>query len=307
MRLLTRSDFDGIVCAVLLKQVEPIDTIEFCHPKDMQDGKIEVTNQDIITNLPYHPNAFMWFDHHASEAVRNQQVSFKGRCEVAPSAARVVYDYYAAQGKAEKLERFKPLLNEVDKFDSAQLTPEDVTNPQGWMLLSYIMDSRTGLGKQHDYQVSNKELMLKMVDWIEKHSLEEILELPDVKERIKRYKEDEQNFKEALLKHSRQEESVVITDFRNVVAPVGNRFLIYTLFPTANISVRIMDGKQNETVVVAVGHSIFNRTAKTDVGALMAKYGGGGHSGAGTCQLPVSQADEKIAQIIEEIKKTERG
>jgi len=249
----------------------------------------------------------MWFDHHASEAVRNQQVSFKGRCEVAPSAARVVYDYYAAQGKAEKLERFKPLLNEVDKFDSAQLTPEDVTNPQGWMLLSYIMDPRTGLGKQHDYQVSNKELMLKMVDWIEKHSLEEILELPDVKERIKRYKEDEQNFKEALLKHSRQEESVVITDFRNVVAPVGNRFLIYTLFPTANISVRIMDGKQNETVVVAVGHSIFNRTAKTDVGALMAKYGGGGHSGAGTCQLPVSQADEKIAQIIEEIKKTERG
>lgn len=213
MRLLTRSDFDGIVCAVLLKQVEPIDTIEFCHPKDMQDGKIEVTNQDIITNLPYHPNAFMWFDHHASEAVRNQQVSFKGRCEVAPSAARVVYDYYAAQGKAEKLERFKPLLNEVDKFDSAQLTPEDVTNPQGWMLLSYIMDPRTGLGKQHDYQVSNKELMLKMVDWIEKHSLEEILELPDVKERIKRYKEDEQNFKEALLKHSRQEESVVITDF----------------------------------------------------------------------------------------------
>jgi len=307
MRLLTRSDFDGIVCAVLLKQVEPIDTIEFCHPKDMQDGKIEVTNQDIITNLPYHPNAFMWFDHHASEAVRNQQVSFKGRCEVAPSAARVVYDYYAAQGKAEKLERFKPLLNEVDKFDSAQLTPEDVTNPQGWMLLSYIMDPRTGLGKQHDYQVSNKELMLKMVDWIEKHSLEEILELPDVKERIKRYKEDEQNFKEALLKHSRQEESVVITDFRNVVAPVGNRFLIYTLFPTANISVRIMDGKQNETVVVAVGHSIFNRTAKTDVGALMAKYGGGGHSGAGTCQLPVSQADEKIAQIIEEIKKKEKG
>ncbi len=307
MRLLTRSDFDGLVCAVLLKQVEPIDSIEFCHPKDMQDGKIEVTNQDIITNLPYHPNAFMWFDHHISEAVRNQQISFRGRCEVAPSTARVVYDYYAAQGKAEKLERFKPLLKEVDKFDAAQLTPEDVTNPQGWMLLSYIMDPRTGLGKQHDYQVSNKELMAKMIDWMEKYSLEEILELPDVKERIKRYKEDEQNFKEALLKHSRQEESVVITDFRNVVAPVGNRFLIYTLFPTANISVRIMDGKQNETVVVAVGHSIFNRTAKTDVGALMAKYGGGGHSGAGTCQLPVSQANEKIAQIIEEIKKTERG
>ncbi len=307
MRLLTRSDFDGLVCAVLLKQVEPIDSIEFCHPKDMQDGKIKVTNQDIITNLPYHPDASMWFDHHASEAVRNEELSFRGRYELAPSTARVVYDYYANQGKAEKLERFKPLLTEVDKYDAAQLKPEDVSNPQGWMLLAYIMDPRTGLGKQHDYGISNKELMFKMIDLIEKHSLEQILESPDVKVRIERYKEDEQNFKEALLKHSRQEESVVITDFRNVTVPTGNRFLIYTLFPTANISVRIMDGKQNERVVVALGHSIFNRTAKTDVGALMARFGGGGHRGAGTCQLPVSQADEKIAQIIAEIKKTEKG
>lgn len=303
MRLLTRSDFDGLVCAVLLKQVEPIDVIEFCHPKDMQDGKIKVTNQDIIANLPYHPEAAMWFDHHASEATRNEDQSFRGRYEVAPSAARVVYDYYAAQGKGEKLERFKPLLVEVDKSDSAHLAPEDVTNPKGWMLLSYIMDPRTGLGKQRDYEISNKELMLKLVDWMSAHSAEEVLELPDVKARVKRYQEDEQAFKEALLKRSRQEANVVITDFRGEQTPVGNRFLVYTLFPTANISVRIMDGKQGEFVVIAVGHSIFNRTSKTDVGALMASYGGGGHRGAGTCQLPLSQADEKIAQIIERIKK----
>lgn len=303
MRLLTRSDFDGLVCAVLLKQVEPIDSIEFCHPKDMQDGKIKVTSQDIVANLPYHPDAAMWFDHHSSEVARNEDQYFRGRYDVAPSAARVVFDYYAAQGKGEKLERFKPLLVEVDKSDAAQLSPEDVTNPKGWMLLSYIMDPRTGLGKQHDYEISNKELMYKLVDWIATHSVEEILEMPDVKARVKRYQENEQAFKEALLKHSRQEANVVITDFRGVQAPVGNRFLIYTLFPEANISVLIMDGKRGEFVAVAVGHNIFNRTSKTDVGALMASFGGGGHRGAGTCQLPLDQADEKIAQIIERIKK----
>lgn len=303
MRVLTRSDFDGLVCAVLLRQVEPVDTIEFCHPKDMQDGKIKVTSDDIICNLPYHPDAAMWFDHHASEAVRNEDITFRGRYEVAPSAARVVYNYYAMQGKADKLERFKPILAEVDKTDSAHLTPEDVTNPSGWVLLSYLMDPRTGLGKQHDYTISNKELMMKLVDWMSQYSLEEIMEIPDIKERIKRYKEDEKAFKDALLAHSRQEGNVVITDFRNVQVPVGNRFLIYTLFPTANISVRIMDGKGGEFIAVAVGHSIFNRTSKTDVGALMARYGGGGHHAAGTCQLPVHQADEKIAEIVAEIKK----
>jgi oligoribonuclease NrnB/cAMP/cGMP phosphodiesterase (DHH superfamily) len=303
MRLLTRSDFDGLVCAVLLNEVETIDSVEFHHPKDMQDGKVTVTSSDIITNLPYHPDAGVWFDHHASEASRNEDMHFKGRFAVAPSAARVVYDYYVLQGKGEKLQKFSELLVEVDKSDSANLSPDDVTNPQGWILLSYLMDPRTGLGKQKDYQVSNRDLMLKLVDWISTKTPAEILEMPDIKERVKRYRDDEAAFKAALQKHSRHDGNVVITDFRNNDAPVGNRFLIYTLFPTTNISLRIIDGRKGEFCSVAVGHSIFNRTSKTDVGALMAKYGGGGHRGAGTCQLPYTDLDKKIADMISAMKK----
>lgn len=303
MRLLTRSDFDGLVCAAMLKEVEQIDEIEFHHPKDMQDGKIHVTSNDIITNLPYHPDAGMWFDHHASEASRNEEMQFKGRFAVAPSAARVVYDYYVLQGKGDKLAKYQDLLIQVDKSDSANLEPEDVTNPQGWILLSYLMDPRTGLGKQHDYQISNKTLMLKLVDWIIEKTPEEILNEPDIKERVDRYRAQEQAFKDALLKHSKQDANVVITDFRGIETPVGNRFLIYTLFPTANISVRIMDGKKGEFCSIAVGHSIFNRTSRTDIGALMAKYGGGGHRGAGTCQLPYDQVDAKVAEMVAIMKK----
>jgi hypothetical protein len=303
MRLLTRSDFDGLVCAVLLKEVEQIDAIEFCHPKDMQDGKVKVTNEDIITNLPFHPDAAMWFDHHASEASRNEEITFRGRYEVAPSAARVIYDYYNIQGKADKLHRFKALITEVDKSDSAHLSPEDVTNPKGWVLLSYLMDPRTGLGKQHDYQISNRDLMIKLVEWMSSQTPEQVLDLPDIKERVERYMEDEQRFKVALEKHSKQDGNVVISDFRSVDTPVGNRFLIYTLFPTSNISVRVMDGKKGEFVAVSVGHSIFNRTSRTDVGTLMARNGGGGHRGAGTCQLPIGDADARIQQIIASIKK----
>lgn len=303
MRLLTRSDFDGLVCAALLKEVEQIDEIEFHHPKDMQDGKVKVTSNDIITNLPYHPDAGMWFDHHASEASRNEDMMFKGRFAVAPSAARVVYDYYVLQGKGEKLAKYQELLIEVDKSDSANLEPDDVTNPKGWILLSYLMDPRTGLGKSRDYQISNKELMMKLVDWINQKTPDEILNENDIKERVERYRQDEKTFKEVQAKHSRQDGNVVITDFRGIDAPVGNRFLIYTQFPTANISIRIMDGRKGEFCAIAVGHSIFNRTSKTDVGALMAKYGGGGHRGAGTCQLPYDVVDAKVSEMVTVMKK----
>ncbi len=303
MRLLTRSNFDGLVCAVLLKEVEQIDEIEFHHPKDMQEGKIKVTANDIIANLPYHPDAGMWFDNHASEAARNEDITFKGRFADAPSAARVVYDYYVLQGKGEKLAKYQQLLTEVDKFDSANLEPEDVINPKGWILLSYLMDPRTGLGKQHDYQISNKALMRKLVDWMSEKTPEEILNEPDIKERVERYFKQEEEFRKVQLQHSRQDGNVVITDFRGVEVPIGNRFVIYTQFPTANISIRIMDGKKGEFCSIAVGHSIFNRTSRTDVGALMAKYGGGGHRSAGTCQLPYDVVDAKVAEMIAIMKK----
>jgi nanoRNase/pAp phosphatase (c-di-AMP/oligoRNAs hydrolase) len=303
MRLITRSDFDGLVCAVLLREVENVESVEFVHPKDVQDGKITVGRNDILTNLPYVQNVGLWFDHHSSEIVRNEDtVSYKGRFEVAPSAARVVYRHYGS----ERLSKYEKLLESVDKSDAAQLDREDVTNPGGWMLLSYVMDPRTGLAYHHAYGISNRELMSKMIDLIAKNpdNPDAVLADPDVKERIDRYFAQQAEFEPFTREHSRVEQNVIITDIRGVTdAPVGNRFLVYTMYPEANIQVRIFDGRKGEFVVCAVGHSIFNRTSKTDVGALMSKYGGGGHRGAGTCQLPLADAEQKLAEIIDQIKK----
>jgi len=301
MRLVTRSDFDGLVCAVLLKDVEQIDEIVFPHPKDMQDGKIEITGNDIITNLPYNPSCAMWFDHHSSEGERlDLDANFKGLFEVAPSAARVVYKYY----NSPKFKRYDSLMVEVDKSDAAQLSQEDVLNPTGWILLSYIMDPRTGLGKYRDYEISNLQLMHNLVDWIRTKSVDEILQIPDIKARADRYFEHEKEFEAAMKKHSVIEGNVIVTDLREVAdVPTGNRFKIYAMYPQANIQVRIGFGRDKGIIVCALGHSIFNRTSNTNIGSLMAKYGGGGHRGAGTCQLEAAQADRQIREIIDSCKK----
>ncbi|HKR64961.1 MAG TPA: exopolyphosphatase [Thermoanaerobaculia bacterium] len=303
MRLITRSDFDGLVCAVLLKNVEDIESVEFVHPKDVQDGKISAGRNDILTNLPYVPGVGLWFDHHSSEIVRNEDTAtYRGRFEIAPSAARVVFNHYGA----EKLGKFASLLESVDKSDAAQLSMEDVTNPQGWMLLSYVMDPRTGLAYHHGYSISNRELMAKMIDLIAANpdAPETVLADRDVKERIDRYFSQLKEFEKVMRERSRVEGNVIITDLRGAgETPAGNRFLIYTMFPEANIQVRIFDGRKGEFVVCAVGHSIFNRTSKTDVGQLMDRFGGGGHRGAGTCQLPLAEAEAKLAEIIAQIKK----
>lgn len=302
MRLITRSDFDGLVCAVLLREVEQIDSVDFVHPKDVQDGKIQVGSDDILTNLPHVPGIGMWFDHHSSEIVRNEEtVTYKGRFEIAPSAARVVYNHYGP----DQLSRFETLLESVDKSDAAQLTVEDVTNPAGWMLLSYVMDPRTGLAYHRDYKISNRELMSKMIDLIAQHpdEPEVVLADADVKERVDRYFAQQEGFARVTRERSRVDGNVIVTDLRGLgEPPAGNRFLVYTMFPDANIQMRIFDGRKGEFVVCAVGHSIFNRTSKTDVGALLSRYGGGGHRGAGTCQLPVDEAGAKLAEILESIR-----
>jgi hypothetical protein len=298
MRLITRSDFDGLVCAVLLREVEQIDSVDFVHPKDVQDGRVRAGRNDILTNLPHVPGVGLWFDHHSSEIVRNEETAnYRGRFEIAPSAARVVYNHYAS----DKLKRYDDLLAAVDRCDAAQLTMDEVTNPDGWILLSYVMDPRTGLAYHRDYRIGNRELMAKMIDLIAEHPDDPgaVIADPDVKERIDRYFEQQKDFEAIMRAHSRVEGSVIITDLRGLAEmPTGNRFLIYTMYPEANIQVRIFDGRKGEFVVVAIGHSIFNRTSKTDVGALMAQYGGGGHRGAGTCQLPLAEAEPKIAELL---------
>jgi len=301
MRLVTRSDFDGLVSAALLKELGIINEMFLTHPKDLQDGKVPITEKDVLVNVPFVEGCGLWFDHHSSEDERlDLEGKYKGCNKPAPSAARVVYDYY---GGEEKLGKFKELMHAVDKADSAQFSKEDVLDPQGWELLSFICDPRTGLGYYRDYNISNKQLMEQLADYLRSKSLDEILEEPDVKERVDRYKDQNEIHKMMLEEHSKVDGSVVITDFRGFSGiPPGNRHLIYALYPDTNVSIRLVDGFKKQNVSISVGYSILNRTAKVDVGSLMLKHGGGGHKAVGTCQVSYDDADKIIGELVEAIK-----
>jgi len=297
MRLITRSDFDGLVCAMLLKKLNMVDEMKFVHPKDMQDGLIEVNENDILANVPYVPGCGLWFDHHSSELERmGEQVEFKGETRIAPSAARVVYDYYGGKAVFGDID---DIMRGVDKADSAQFSKEDILHPQGWDLLSFIMDARTGLGRYRDYKISNYQLMEDLVDHCATMSVDEIMQLPDVKQRVDRYFELDAQYREMLGKYTRTEGNVIITDLRDVetIYP-GNRFMVYALNPEQNISIWIVDGRNKQNCVFACGHSIVNRTSRTNVGALMLKHGGGGHHAAGTCQVPYEQAEADLQELV---------
>lgn len=297
MRLLTRSDFDGICCAVLLKELGIIGDMVYAHPKDLQDGKIEVTSDDVLANVPYAKGCGLWFDHHSSEGERlDLNVKFEGRSESAPSAARVIYNYYNGQ---EKLARFNEMMTYVDKVDSARLTEDEILNPTGWVLLGFICDPRTGLGYHKGFKISNLDLMKKLVDDIRTRSIDEILALPDMKERVDMYHNENEKYKEFLRRHTHLQGVVAVIDARGIDdLPPGNRFLVYSMFPKANISIRLIDGKGKEFVAFSIGHSILNRTSGVDVGALMLRYGGGGHSAVGTCQVPYADADRVLGEFV---------
>lgn len=300
-RLVTRSDFDGLVCAVLMKQLRMIDDILFVHPKDMQDGKIEVTENDITTNLPYVAGIHLAFDHHASETVRNRQ-AFQNHIinPDAPSAARVVYDYYGGASRFPNIA--EEMMVAVDKADSAQFTIDEVLRPTGWTLLNFLMDARTGLGRFKEFRVSNYTLMMQLIDYCNDHSIDEILALPDVKERVDLYFEQEPQFKAQLQKCAKVHDNLVVLDLRNEpIIYAGNRFMIYALFPACNISIHTLWGLKQQNTVFATGKSIFNRTSNTNIGELMLTYGGGGHAAAGTCQVDNTQADRVLQELIAKI------
>ena len=296
MRLVTRADLDGLACAVLMTASEKIDEILLVHPQDITDKKIPINVNDILANLPYHPSCGKWFDHHLlTESNERPPEKFDGRYGLAPSAARVAFEYYIE--KNPFLRKYETFIAETDRLDSAQLNIDDVLEPKGYILLGYTLDPRTGLGAYQDY-------FKKLVQWLHSKPIEEIMEIPEVKERVDRIREQDKAFREATLAHSRLDGNVLVTDFRGLSAlPVGNRFLVYTLFPQANISMRVHWGPSREHVSVAVGHSIFNRTSRTTVGNLMSHYGGGGHTGAGHCLVSAADADLKIAEMIATMKK----
>lgn len=300
MRLVTRSDFDGLACAMMLKELGLIDDIKFVHPKDVQDGKIELSKTDITTNLPYDPRVGLAFDHHESEEDRLRATETNGKLIIDPnarSAARVLYEYYGGRDKFPRIS--DELMEAVDKGDSADFTEEEILHPTGWVLLHYLMDARTGLGRFHDFRISNYDLMMELIDYCLEHSIDEILELPDVKERIDLYFEQEKLFKEQLQRIAKVEGDCVILDLRNEeVIHAGNRFMIYALYPEAKYSIHVVWGFKKQNTAVMIGKSIINKSGVVDIGQLCLAYGGGGHHNAGTCQLSNDEVDVLLPSII---------
>jgi nanoRNase/pAp phosphatase (c-di-AMP/oligoRNAs hydrolase) len=299
-RLVTRSDFDGLVCAVLLKELDLIDDISFVHPKDMQDGVVPITDRDITTNLPYVDGAHLVFDHHASETVRNQPHENHIIDPDAPSAARVVYDFYGGPKAFPQIS--EEMMAAVDKADSAKFALDEVISPAGWVLLNFVMDARTGLGRFRNFRISNYELMMQLIDACRHHRIEEVLALPDVAERVDMYREQEPHFRAQLHRCTTVEGNLAVVDLRGEeTIYAGNRFMIYALHPEVNISMHVLQGKQGQNIVMAVGKSIFNRTSKTDIGQLMLRYGGGGHANAGTCQVAHREAERVQFELVRQI------
>ncbi|QGY41320.1 exopolyphosphatase [Pseudodesulfovibrio cashew] len=303
MRLVTRSDFDGLACATLLKHLGIIDDYLFAHPKDLQDGKVEVTSKDVLANVPYVEGCGLWFDHHQSEMERLGEIQFEGASKPLLSCARVIYEYYGADKFPES---FNPMLTAVDKVDSADLTISDITDPEGWIMLGYIMDPRTGLGRYRDYRISNYQLMLDMIEYCRIYTADEIMALPDVQERIERYRQDKDAYINMLKENTKLYGNAMVMDLRRLDRIYcGNRFMIYTLFPDCNVSIRVIWGFKKQNVVFTVGHSITNRTCKTNIGKLMLSLGGGGHRMVGTCQVAESEVSETLKTILDQLSADE--
>ncbi|MDC0994050.1 exopolyphosphatase [bacterium] len=300
-RLVTRSDFDGLVCAVLLNELDMIDDIKFVHPKDMQDGKVQITGRDITTNLPYVPGVHLAFDHHLSETFRNpgerpDHIIYPD----APSAARVVYEHFG--GRVRFPASFTDMMEAVDKGDAARFSREEILNPDGWVLLNYLMDARTGLGRFREFRISNYQLMMDLIKYCHDHGIEDILSLPDVKERVDLYFEHAERAKEQIQRCTTVHGNLAVLDLRHEETIwATNRFMIYALFPDTNISIHVLWGVQKQNTVFATGKSIVKRDSRTNIGELMLHYGGGGHENAGTCQVPNDQAELVLQKLVARI------
>ena len=302
-RLVTRSDFDGLVCAMLLRELDIIGEIKFVHPKDVQDGKIDISENDITTNLPFDKRVGLAFDHHESELLRNNEEEYRGRYIIdgdAKSAARVVYDYYGGAKTFKNVS--EEIMVAVDKGDSADFTKEEILNPTDWVLMNFLMDARTGLGRFHNFRISNYDLMMELIDYCVNHSIQDVLELPDVKERVDLYFEQQELFKEQLRQLTRIEGKVAVIDLRQEeTIYAGNRFMVYAMWPETELSVHVAWGFRKQNTAVMIGKSIINRASKFNIGELCLSYGGGGHANAGTCQIDNDKIEETLPVIIDKL------
>ncbi|HAJ97155.1 MAG TPA: exopolyphosphatase [Ruminococcus sp.] len=302
-RLVTRSDFDGLVCAMLLKELDIIGEIKFVHPKDVQDGKVELSENDITTNLPFDKRVGLAFDHHKSELIRNKREDYEGKYIIdgdAKSAARVVYDYY---GGAETFKNVsEEIMTAVDKGDSADFTEDEILHPTDWVLMNFLMDARTGLGRFHDFRISNYALMMELIAYCVDHSIKDVLALPDVKERVDLYFEQQALFKAQLKRITKIVGKVAVIDLREeTTIYAGNRFMVYAMYPETELSVHIAWGFHKQNTAVMIGKSIINKSSKFNIGELCLSYGGGGHANAGTCQLDNDKVDSELPVILDKL------
>ena len=295
MRIVTRGDMDGLAGSVIVSQHETVEEIALIHPQDITGNRIAIGGDDVLINVPYHPDCGVWFDHHEHTATYPKPPDdFEGRYGLVPSAARLVYDYY---GGSKRMPEFEELIAETDRMDSADLRPGDVITPQGYIELGFTIDSRTGIGAFQDYFLTLLDLLRKAPP------VDEVLAHPAVGLRCKQMRQQQHIFRTALEDHSRIDHNVVITDFRPLEeVPVGNRFLVYAVFPETNVSLRLHWGPQHKSVMAVIGHSIFNQSCTVDVGDLAARYGGGGHRGAGSVPLDAHKADATIDALVDELR-----
>jgi oligoribonuclease NrnB/cAMP/cGMP phosphodiesterase (DHH superfamily) len=307
MRIVTRPDFDGVVCAVLLYESLDIDKpVKWVEPNAMQNRQVEILKGDIIANLAYHENCLLWFDHHESNRI---DVEFEGSHKIAPSAAGVVFDYFTKvkydkqpQSIATLIKGFKqdfiPLINAVDKIDSAQLSLDEVLHPEKcpYFLISMTISS----GRWEDESYWNHLVNLLRVD-----DIEQVMKDPEVKQRCDVTLRENREYKSLLRDHTIVKKHVSITDFRSLSKiPSGNRFLVFSLYPESAVNVKIRyHNKDKEKIIVSVGHSIFNNRCNVNSGSLCSQFGGGGHHGAGSCSFHHDKAEQNIAAILETLLK----
>ncbi len=299
-RLVTRPDFDGVVCGALLMELEMIGDVAFAHPADMQGGRVPIGPDDVTTNLPYVPEVHLCFDHHVSEIERVGAQANLIIDPTSPSAARVVYDYYGGEHRFPNIS--EELMAAVDKADSAQFTESEVLAPEDWVLLNFVLDGRTGLNALSKFTLPNEQLMFELMTYCRHNPIEEILALPDILERVNAYRYHKEFAERQLVERSRIVDKTVVTDFRDLDKVFAvNRFLIYAIYPNTNLSATLRPAPRSGYVEIAIGKSIFDRSSSINVGSMLLAYGGGGHAAAGTCQVPAAKADETLDKILSQV------
>ena len=296
MRIVTRPDFDGIVCAVLLFEALDIKApVLWVEPNHVQKGWVNIQNEDIIANLPYSERCALWFDHHFTNQIDKP---FKGAFRIAPSAAGIIFEYY----KSSLQRDYSELVQAADKIDAANLTLDEVLHPEKY---PYVLLSLTISNEM----LPNEPYWNKLVELFSKYDIHQVLKNAEVKQHCQNVVAQNDRYVDFLRKHTMLNQHVSITDFRPFdKLPGGNRFLVYSLFPESAVNVRIRyEDPDKDMVAVSVGHSIFNPKCNVNVGLMLAQFDGGGHRGAGSTRLPAGKADESILQIIDCLVKNENN